>query len=126
MEVGLQFTLHLQNKHPVTEIVGFARQAHDLGFDQIWVNDNLRWRSNFVAMTAIASHVPIRLGTAIMVPYFRNPIDVADILATLSELTEGRAPRRLSGSYELLQHGPGCPCPSCLSPERPHPFLLRW
>jgi alkanesulfonate monooxygenase SsuD/methylene tetrahydromethanopterin reductase-like flavin-dependent oxidoreductase (luciferase family) len=42
-----------------------------------------------VVLTAIASHVRIRLGTAIMVPYFHNPLDVADSLAALSELREG-------------------------------------
>jgi alkanesulfonate monooxygenase SsuD/methylene tetrahydromethanopterin reductase-like flavin-dependent oxidoreductase (luciferase family) len=34
--------------------------------------------------------VPVRLGTAIMVPYFHNPLDVADSLGALSELCEGR------------------------------------
>ena len=30
------------------------------------------------------------MGTGIIVPYFRNPIDTADALAAISELTEGR------------------------------------
>ena len=41
-------------------------------------------------LTAIAAQVPIPLGTAVTVPYFRNPVDLADTLATLSELSEGR------------------------------------
>ena len=44
----------------------------------------------FVLLTAIASRVPIKLGTAILVPYFRNPIDTADAFASLSELMGGR------------------------------------
>jgi alkanesulfonate monooxygenase SsuD/methylene tetrahydromethanopterin reductase-like flavin-dependent oxidoreductase (luciferase family) len=43
-----------------------------------------------VVLTAIAAQVPIRLGTAIMVPYFHNPLDIADSLAALSELCDGR------------------------------------
>ena len=41
-------------------------------------------------LTAIAARVPIKLGTSILVPYFRNPVDAAGSLATLSELTDGR------------------------------------
>ena len=32
----------------------------------------------------------VKLGTAILVPYFRNPIDAADALGALSEMTGGR------------------------------------
>src|SRR5437870_3912606 len=45
---------------------------------------------DLVVLTAIASRVPIQLGTAVMVPYFHNPLDVADYLAALAELCEGR------------------------------------
>jgi alkanesulfonate monooxygenase SsuD/methylene tetrahydromethanopterin reductase-like flavin-dependent oxidoreductase (luciferase family) len=89
-ELGLQFVTHLANHYTVPDLVRIARLAADKGFKQIWVNDNIRYRGQMVVLTAIASHVPIRLGTAIMVPYFHNPLDVADALAALSELCEGR------------------------------------
>ena len=54
--------------------------------EQIWINeDNIRYRSQFVVMTAIAGRIPGRLGTAIMVPDFHNPLDTADTLGALSE-----------------------------------------
>ena len=89
-ELGLQFVTHLANHYTVPDLVRLARLAADKGFKQIWVNDNIRYRGQMVVLTAIASHVPIRLGTAIMVPYFHNPLDVADSLAALSELCEGQ------------------------------------
>jgi len=89
-EIGLQFVTHLANHYTVPDLVRLARLAADKGFEQVWVNDNIRYRSQLVVLTAIAAHVPIRLGTAIMVPYFRNPLDVADALAALSELCEGK------------------------------------
>jgi alkanesulfonate monooxygenase SsuD/methylene tetrahydromethanopterin reductase-like flavin-dependent oxidoreductase (luciferase family) len=89
-ELGLQFVTHLANQYTVPDLVRLAKFAADKGFQQIWVNDNIRYRSQFVVLTAIASHVPIRLGTAVMVPYFHNPLDAADALAALSELCEGR------------------------------------
>jgi alkanesulfonate monooxygenase SsuD/methylene tetrahydromethanopterin reductase-like flavin-dependent oxidoreductase (luciferase family) len=89
-ELGLQFVTHLANHYTVPDLVRLAQLAADKGFKQIWVNDNIRYRGQLVVMTAIAARVPIRLGTAIMVPYFHNPLDVADSLAALSELQAGR------------------------------------
>jgi alkanesulfonate monooxygenase SsuD/methylene tetrahydromethanopterin reductase-like flavin-dependent oxidoreductase (luciferase family) len=85
-ELGLQFVTHLANHYTVPDLVRLAQVAMDKGFEQIWVNDNIRYRGQLVVMTAIAAHVPIRLGTAIMVPYFHNPLDMADSFAALSEL----------------------------------------
>jgi alkanesulfonate monooxygenase SsuD/methylene tetrahydromethanopterin reductase-like flavin-dependent oxidoreductase (luciferase family) len=89
-ELGIQFVTHLANQYTVRDLVRLARLASDRGFQQIWVNDNIRYRNQLVVLTAIASHVRIRLGTAIMVPYFHNPLDVADSLGALSELCEGQ------------------------------------
>ena len=89
-ELGLQFVTHLANQYTVRDLVRLAHLAADNGFQQIWVNDNIRYRGQIVVLTAIASQVPIRLGTAIMVPYFHNPLDVADSLGALSELCEDR------------------------------------
>ncbi len=89
-ELGLQFVTHLATHYTVRDLIRLARLGADKGFQQIWVNDNIRYRNQLVVLTAIASHVPIRLGTAIMVPYFHNPLDVADSLAALSELCEAQ------------------------------------
>ena len=80
-ELGLQFVTHLANHHTVSDLVRLARLAADRGFKQIWVNDNVRYRGQMVVLTAIATHTPIRIGTAIMVPYFHNPLDLADSFA---------------------------------------------
>jgi alkanesulfonate monooxygenase SsuD/methylene tetrahydromethanopterin reductase-like flavin-dependent oxidoreductase (luciferase family) len=87
-ELGLQFVTHLANHYTIPDLIRLARLAADKGFKQIWVNDNLRYRNQMVVLTAIAAHVPIRLGTAVMVPYFHNPLDIADSLGSLSELCE--------------------------------------
>jgi alkanesulfonate monooxygenase SsuD/methylene tetrahydromethanopterin reductase-like flavin-dependent oxidoreductase (luciferase family) len=89
-EVALQFTTHIANHYTVPQWSEIAALACRHKFSQLWVNDNLGHRNIFVILTAIASHVPVKLGTAILVPYFRNPIDAADALAALSEMTAGR------------------------------------
>src|SRR3989338_3009587 len=89
-EFGLQLTMLSGSRYSVPEVVRFAELAYREGFHQVWTNDNLRYRNVFVVLTAIAAQVPIKVGTAVLVPYFRNPVDVADALASLSELTDGR------------------------------------
>ncbi len=89
-ELALKFAIQSAGQYTVPELVRLAQLAHAEGFKQIWVNDNLGQRNNFVVLTAMAAQVPIKLGTSIIVPYFRNPVDIADSLAALSELTSGR------------------------------------
>lgn len=89
-EVALQFTAHIANHYTVPQWTEIAALAQRYKVSQLWVNDNLGHRNIFVILAAIASRVPVKLGTAILVPYFRNPIDAADALAALSEMTGGR------------------------------------
>jgi alkanesulfonate monooxygenase SsuD/methylene tetrahydromethanopterin reductase-like flavin-dependent oxidoreductase (luciferase family) len=89
-ELGLQFVIHLANHYTVPDLVRLAGLAQSKGFERIWVNDNVRYRSQMVVLTAIAAQVPIQLGTAILVPYFHQPLDMADSFASLSELCNGR------------------------------------
>jgi 5,10-methylenetetrahydromethanopterin reductase len=89
-EVGIKFALQSAPQLSLPDLIGLAQRANGEGFAQLWVNDNLGQRNIFVVLGAIAASVPIRIGTAIVVPYFRNPVDIADSLAALSELTSGR------------------------------------
>src|SRR6185295_1399344 len=89
-ELGLQLVTHLANHYTLRDLIRLARLGKDCGFEQIWVNDNIRYRNQMVVLSAIAAQVPIRLGTAIMVPYFHNPLDMADSFAALSELCADR------------------------------------
>ena len=89
-EIGLQFVTQLANHYTVPELVRLASLAERKGFQQIWLNDNLRYRGQMVVLTAIASRVPIRLVTAVLVPYFHHPLDMVDSFAALSELCDGR------------------------------------
>jgi len=85
-ELGLQFVTHLANHYTVPEFIRLAQLGADSGFSRIWFNDNIRYRSQLLVMTAVATRVVIPLGTAVLVPYFHNPLDLADALGALSEL----------------------------------------
>lgn len=90
MEAGIQFHLPTYAHVSLPHLVTLAQEAEAKGVAQIWATDNLRSRNTFVTLAALASHLKIKLGTAVTVQYFRNPVDLADMIATISELMEGR------------------------------------
>lgn len=90
MEIGIQFHLPTYAHVPLPHMVELAGEAEAGGVSQLWVTDNLRSRQSFVTLAAMAGKVGIKLGTAVTVQYFRNPVDLADSAATLSELMDGR------------------------------------
>jgi len=93
-EIGIHYPLHVLNRYSLPELISLAERAwqtlRDFGFNQVWTNDNLEYRSVLASSAAIVSRLPVKLGTAVTVPYFRNPVDLAMAFATISELTDGR------------------------------------
>jgi alkanesulfonate monooxygenase SsuD/methylene tetrahydromethanopterin reductase-like flavin-dependent oxidoreductase (luciferase family) len=93
-ELGIHYPLHVLNRYSLPELIGLADTAWQamakFGFTQVWTNDNLEYRSVLASSAAIVARLPVKLGTAVTVPYFRNPVDLAMSFATISELTDGR------------------------------------
>jgi alkanesulfonate monooxygenase SsuD/methylene tetrahydromethanopterin reductase-like flavin-dependent oxidoreductase (luciferase family) len=93
-EIGIHYPLHVLNRYSLPELINLADRAWQtmspFGFTRIWTNDNLEYRSVLASSAAILARLPVKLGTAVTVPYFRNPIDVAMAFATMSELTDGK------------------------------------
>jgi alkanesulfonate monooxygenase SsuD/methylene tetrahydromethanopterin reductase-like flavin-dependent oxidoreductase (luciferase family) len=89
MEVGLQLHLPTYHDYSLPHLVELAKRAHAGGVTQLWITDNLQSRNVFVVLAAIGASVPMSLGTAVLVQYFRSPVDVADAVAPISELMEG-------------------------------------
>ena len=93
-EIGIHYPLHVLNRYSLPELIGLAESAlqamGQYGLSQVWTNDNLEYRSVLASSAAIVARLPVKLGTAVTVPYFRNPVDLAMAFATISELTPGR------------------------------------
>ncbi len=93
-EIGIHYPLHVLNRYSLPKLIGLAERARQImgpfGFTRVWTNDNLEYRSVMASSAAILAKVPVKLGTAVTVPYFRNPIDVAMAFATMSELANGK------------------------------------
>lgn len=76
------------------ELLRLASKAADLGFDSLWVGDSLLARPRHDPITllaAVAARVATpHLGTAILLPVLRNPVVLAQQIATLDQIAEGR------------------------------------
>lgn len=112
----IRSSVNLIPEAPVAEIVGLARQAEALGFDRCWVYDEgLATRDVYVTLAAIALATErIQIGPGITNPYTRHPATTAATIATLDELSGGRAFLGL-GAGGSLTLGP-------LGIDRSHPL----
>lgn len=71
-----------------------GKRAADLGFDSLWVGDSLTARARHDPLTllaATAAAIPqVQIGTAVLLPALRNPVILAQQLATIDQISEGR------------------------------------
>jgi len=86
-------------------MVELAVLAEKQGFDNCWVSHDVFMRSSFVTLTSIADHThKMVLGNTILNPYTTNPAELAMYLASLDELTNGRAVCGISaGALEYME-----------------------
>ncbi|MFD8483042.1 LLM class flavin-dependent oxidoreductase [Kitasatospora sp. NPDC059673] len=76
---------------PARELIPYARRAEELGFDELWVVEDLGWRGGIAqAATALAVTDRITVGIGIMPAGARNVCFAAMELATLAQLHPGR------------------------------------
>ena len=70
-------------------LLALAERAADLGFDSIWARDSLLARPRHDPITllaAVGARVPrVALGTAVLLPALRNPVVLAQQVATLDQ-----------------------------------------
>jgi alkanesulfonate monooxygenase SsuD/methylene tetrahydromethanopterin reductase-like flavin-dependent oxidoreductase (luciferase family) len=77
---------------PVAELVEAIVAAEEAGLDEVWLADEGVAREPVTVLAAAATRtVRIRLATGITSPILRHPGAIAASLATLDELSAGRA-----------------------------------
>jgi len=76
------------------QILDLAEQAEALGFDSVWVGDSVLARPRFEALTTLAAVAArtqrVRLGTAVLLPMLRQPVVLANQVANLDLIANGR------------------------------------
>lgn len=74
------------------ETIRLAQLCEDLGYDCVWLPDQTFHRDPFVALAAIAGATRrIQIGLGVTTPYARHPVQIARAIATIDELSGGRA-----------------------------------
>lgn len=82
---------------PIQQTIKCAKLAEKMGFDFLWTGDMPFLRDAVVVLAALARETKTaRLGTGIAVPFTRHPAVWAGAMATLNELSRGRAVLGLS------------------------------
>jgi probable F420-dependent oxidoreductase len=75
-------------------LLALAERAEGLGFDSVWVGDSLLARPRHDPLTLLAAVAArtrkVELGTAVLLPALRNPVVLAQQVATLDRISEGR------------------------------------
>ena len=78
----------------IERFIALAERAEELGFDSIWAGDSVLARPRLEALTtlaAVASRTSrAKLGTAVLLPALRHPVVLADQVANLDVLSQGR------------------------------------
>lgn len=101
----LTTSLRLNNDLPAERFVRLAVLAEEAGFDQIWISNDLFWRSAPVLLAAAAGATSrIALGAGVFNPVSMHVAEIAMAAASLHELSGGRFRLGLgAGADEFLE-----------------------
>jgi probable F420-dependent oxidoreductase len=84
----------MEGRPETASLLALAEKAEGLGFDSIWVGDSLLARPRHDPLTLLAAVAArtkkVELGTAVLLPALRNPVVLAQQIATLDQISQGR------------------------------------
>src|SRR5262249_29594655 len=90
--MNLRTGLLILPSRPVRELAALAARAEELGYDDVWLADERFFREVYAGRPAAArAPARVRLGPCATDPSSRHPALTAVALATLDELSDGRA-----------------------------------
>ena len=87
------FHIGVLPSRPVAEVAELAGQAEERGFEGVWIADSQSiFRDAYLALTAACLRTSrLTLATGVTNPVTRHPATIAGAIATLDELSGGRA-----------------------------------
>jgi len=88
MKFGIEFVPNIK----YYELEYYVKLAEDNGFDYVWITDHYNNRNVYAMLTILALKTSkIMLGPGVTNPYHINPAVTASAIATINELSNGRA-----------------------------------
>lgn len=90
--VRLTYGVLINAEYPHRDLMRYATKSEELGFDAFWYADEKFYRETYTGLAACALATSrIALGTGVTEPYTRHPALTALAIASLDELSGGRA-----------------------------------
>lgn len=88
----IKFYVALQGDKSPKEYIRLGKSIEKMGFDRLYVYDDLMYRPAFPILNLIAANTKrIQLGPCLVNGFYRHPAIIAENIAFLDELSEGRA-----------------------------------
>ena len=88
MKFGIEFVPQI----PLNEIVELVKLAEDVGFEYAWITDHYNNKNVYETLALLAANTEtIKMGPGVTNPYVRSPAISASAIATIDEISEGRA-----------------------------------
>ena len=88
MKFGIEFV----PDKPLDEIVKLVKLAEDVGFEYAWITDHYNNKNVYETLALLAANTEtIKIGPGVTNPYVRSPAIAASAIATIDEISEGRA-----------------------------------
>lgn len=88
MKFGIEFV----PQQPLDDIIKLVKLAEEKGFDNVWITDHYNNKNVYASLALIAKETStIKLGPGVTNPYLRSPAISASAIATIDEISEGRA-----------------------------------
>ena len=89
---GARFGVELTPEHPVERVVDLGVRAEDAGFEDVYLSVHYNNRDPFAALSRLAGQTDeVGLGPGVANPHDRHPLTLASQVATLDEVSNGRA-----------------------------------
>ena len=120
------FFLNASRETSDDELLSVAKLADQLGYHSFWTGES--WgRDVFTVLTLVACHTnSLRLGTGIVTTYSRTPALIAQTIASLDILSNGRAILGLGSSGKTVIEGwHGVPFDSPIARTREYIEIIR-
>ena len=77
-----------------SQIIDLAEYAEELGFESVWVGDSILARPRFEPLSTLAAIAArtkrVELGTAVLLPALRHPVVLANEVANVDLISDGR------------------------------------
>ena len=94
------------------EVVDLARIAEQAGFDRLGISDVVFWPDVAALMAVVANSTStIAIGPMVTNPYSRHPAVLAGVMATVNDISQGRAFLGIGVGAGLEQLGMNYPRP---------------